>query len=154
VHKGVETYKSSTLFKVPTVNPVEWRPGMRRTGLIGKKLGHYPLWTKEGKKITTTVLQIVDNHVIKYTPPEKFDPKQRKPNMNYSKFGCLLIGAEADDPNKFTGNYLGLFKGSGVAPKKKIGRFLVHPKGALPPGTPLNATHFRVGDYVDVSGIT
>lgn len=70
------------------------------------------------------------------------------------KFGCLLIGAESTDPRKLTKEYCGLFKDSGVMPKQILSRFIVSPSAKLPVGTPLNVTHFRVGDYVDVRGKT
>lgn len=113
VHKGVETYESQTLLKTEQIEPAQWRQGMTRVGTIARKIGHYPLWLKNGKRIGTTALQIMDNHVIKFIPPEEFKPYQRKPKKDYSKVACALVGAEADDPNKFTGNYLGLFKGTG-----------------------------------------
>lgn len=153
-HKGFETYESQSLLKVPQLEPREWKRGMTRCGTIAKKIGIYPLWLKNGKRIGTTVLQIVDNHVIKYIPPGEFDPTQKKPNKNYKKSGCILVGAESDDPSKFTANYLGLFKGTGVMPCNKIARFIVHPNAKLPPGTPLNVSHYRVGDCVDVRGKT
>ena len=68
--------------------------------------------------------------------------------------GCLLIGSESVDPNTLTGAYIGLFKGSGVIPKRNLSRFIISPEAAILPGTQLNATHFRVGDYVDVRGKT
>jgi len=37
---------------------IEWKKGMRRTGLIGKKIGVYPLWLKNGKKVTSTLIQV------------------------------------------------------------------------------------------------
>jgi large subunit ribosomal protein L3 len=127
---------------------------MARTGVIARKLGHFPLWLKTGKRIDTTVLQVADNHVIKYYPPAQFDPTYRKPLKKYDRFGCLLIGSEAIDPNRLTATYMGLFKGSGVMPKKNLSRFIISPQAALLPGTPLNVTHFRVGDHVDVRGKT
>jgi large subunit ribosomal protein L3 len=39
-------------------------------------------------------------------------------------------------------------------PTKILGRFLISPEAAMQPGTPLHASHFRVGDYVDVRGKT
>ncbi len=50
--------------------------------------------------------------------------------------------------------YLDLFKNSGVPPKRKLTKFMVTPNAAVQPGTPLYATHFRVGDYVDVGAHT
>lgn len=66
----------------------------------------------------------------------------------------MLVGAESTDPSKLTKEYCGLFKDSGVMPKKILSRFLISPTAALMPGTPLNVDHFRVGDFVDVRGKT
>lgn len=65
-----------------------------------------------------------------------------------------MIGSETIDPNTLTGNYIGLFKDSGVAPKRNLSRFIISPEAAILPGTQLNATHFKVGDFVDVRGKT
>ena len=152
---GLMTYEnSSSLLKTESLAPVEWRKGLVRTGLIGRKIGHYPLWLKSGKRINTTVIQISDNHVIKYTPPGEFNPTQRKHLKDYSRQGCLLIGSEAIDPNRLTADYMGLFNDSGVMPKKNLNRFVISPEAAILPGTPLNVSHFRVGDFVDVRGLT
>lgn len=155
VRKGLLTYEnSSSLLNTETLAPVEWRAGLSRCGVIARKIGQLPLWLKNGKRIDTTVLQVADNHVVKYIPPEMFNPTQRKPLKDYKRLGCLLVGSEAIDPNLLTANYAGLFKGSGVMPKRNLSRFLISPQAALLPGTPLNATHFRVGDFVDVRGKT
>lgn len=152
--KGVPSYKNSTLIKVDEQPNVEWELGNRRTGVIARKIGQYPLWKKDGTKIRTTLLQIVDNHVIRYFAPGEYEPTQ-KPNVkNLNKYGCLLVGAESTDPTMLTKDYCGLFKDSGVMPKKVLSRFIVSPTAALLPGTPLNVSHFRVGDFVDVRGKT
>ncbi|KAJ8303396.1 hypothetical protein KUTeg_019792 [Tegillarca granosa] len=44
----------------------------KRCGVLAIKLGTLPQWTKKGTVIYTTVLQVVDNHVIRYTPPEEY----------------------------------------------------------------------------------
>jgi large subunit ribosomal protein L3 len=154
MHRGTETYESQTLLKVGTIEPREWKAGMHRVGTIAKKLGHYPLWLKDGKRIFTTVLQIVDNHAVKYIPPSEFNPTKRKLKTDYSRWGCILVGSGAADPTRVTANYAGIFKGSGVMPSKLLFRFIVHPNAALPPGTPLNVSHYRVGDFVDVRAKT
>lgn len=112
------------------------------------------MWLKNGTRIDTTVLQVADNHVVKYYPPGQFQPTQRKHLKKYDGRGCLLVGSESVDPNMLTSNYMGFFKDSGVMPKRNLNRFVISPDAALLPGTPLNATHFRVGDYVDVRGKT
>ena len=41
------------------VQPTQaWTQGSKRTGLIGKKIGVYPLWLKNGKKVLTTLIQV------------------------------------------------------------------------------------------------
>uniref|UniRef100_A0A8D8C618 Large ribosomal subunit protein uL3m n=1 Tax=Culex pipiens TaxID=7175 RepID=A0A8D8C618_CULPI len=156
--KGVLTFdqSKSSLIKSEELPPVQWQPGMKRTGVIAKKIGQYPLWRKDGTKIRTTLLQIIDNHVVKYIPPEEFEPP-REPNQKRNwknPYGCLLVGAESRDPSIFTKEYCGLFKDSGVIPKQHLCRFIISPEARILPGTPLNVTHFRVGDFVDVRGKT
>jgi len=143
---GFET-KLSPL-KVDPIEPtVQWKRGMKRTGLIAKKIGVYPLWLKNGKRVTSTLLQVngaalvfnkqyhcyrfnfnisiysdshftyyaiyfytliqvVDNEVVKYIPPEKFFPiKSRRPPIQVkNRRGCLVVGAENIDPQLVTCN--------------------------------------------------
>lgn len=114
-----------------------------------------PMWTKKGLKILTTLLQVNDCHVIKYHSPEEtqdtgiFQMKGRTKG-----FGTIVVGAESCDPQDLTSAYCGLFNEAGVLPKKKISKFLCSDNAKLPPGTPLYATHFKVGDFVDVYGKT
>ena len=54
-------------------------------------------------------------------------------------------------PQYFASSYCGMFTKSGVLPKKKNHENVCFPRDALlTPGTPLDVSHFRVGDYVDV----
>lgn len=155
--KGVASYKNPVTKRTDAAvatTEADWSPTTRRCGVIARKIGQYPLWMKDGTKIRTTLLQIVDNHVIKYIPPAEFAPSQQPKVKQIKKFGCLMVGAESTDPSMLTKEYCGLFKDSGVMPKKMLARFIVSPASALPPGTPLNVNHFRVGDYVDVRGKT
>lgn len=122
------------LVKVKEMEQAEWTVKSRRAGVIARKIGNMPLWKKDGKKIMTTMLQVEDNHVIKYIPPEEFHPMQMPKVKRLHRFGCLMIGACGTDPSMFTKAYCGLFADSGVAPKKHLGRFLVTPDAALPPG--------------------
>lgn len=142
--------------KVEPLERGEYSPGSKRCGVIAKKIGVYPMWTKTGKRLLTTVLQVVDNHVIKYHTPQEFAQICRPfyEHNPYYGMGVVVVGAQSADPRKFAAPYLGLFNESGVMPKDKLTRFFVTENAKLSPGTPLYATHFRVGDYVDVFGRT
>ncbi|KAG5881568.1 hypothetical protein JTB14_035012 [Gonioctena quinquepunctata] len=147
-----DKYSTNSPKEIP--QNIEWTPKLQRTGLIARKIGLYPLWHKDGKIITTTLLQVLDNHIIRYYSPEQFDPPRKRVEKVYNKKGVLLIGAEGADPSEFTKEYCGLFKESGVIPKRTLGRFFVSPDAALPLGTLINAMHFQVGNVVDVRGKT
>ncbi|KAG7311343.1 hypothetical protein JYU34_002381 [Plutella xylostella] len=146
----------SPLAEVNTTATAKWNPLTRRAGLIARKIGNYPLWLKDGTKVQTTLLQVADNHVIKYIPPEEFKPmKTSKLNWREKRrLGCLLIGSETIDPSSVTKEYCGLFNSVGMLPKRNLCRFMISRESAMPTGTPLFATHFRVGDYIDVRAKT
>ena len=54
---GISTYQQSPL-KVEPMERGVWRPGCRRTGLIARKIGVYPMWLKDGTKVLTTLLHV------------------------------------------------------------------------------------------------
>nr|CAG4650205.1 EOG090X07HN [Sida crystallina] len=142
--KGLEVAQSS------------WDVKTARTGVIAKNIGRYPLWKKDGTKVLCTLLQVLDNHVIKYIPPEEYAQSivgRKRPSTRRPK-GCLVVGAEATNPEKFTKQYCQLFAESGLMPKKRLARFLITSNAVLPPCTPLTAGHFCVGQHVDVYGKT
>lgn len=143
--------------KIDPIEPtVEWKKGMKRTGLIAKKIGVYPLWLKDGNRVTSTLLQIVDNEVVKYIPPDQFYPikSRRAPIQIKNRRGCLVVGAENINPQLITKEYYGIFNDTGVMPKRILRRFIVSPEAALQPGTPLYALHFKPGEVVDIRGKT
>lgn len=136
--KGVQTFPKSndgSLIEVQQLQKQdEWNKYQRRCGVIARKIGVVPMWKKNGTQIMTTMLQVEDNHVIKYMAPDEYDPAQMPRVKNLRKFGCLLVGAGSADPSLFTKEYCGLFKNSGVMPKRHLGRFLVTPNAKLLPG--------------------
>lgn len=48
----------SPLNSVPTEPIAPWNPHTRRVGLIARKIGNYPVWLTNGKKVQTTLLQV------------------------------------------------------------------------------------------------
>lgn len=153
----IETYKSKCASPLKEPPPVRhpWTISTKRTGVLAIKIGVQPQWTKEGKKFHTTLLQVLDNHVIRYVPPEDFQKFVFYNKEKYSNnTACMIVGAISTDPFKFSKMYCDLFSDSGLPPKKKLTRFLVTPDAELKPGTPLYATHFKVGQYIDAQAKT
>lgn len=150
-----EKAKVSPLLEGQNQELRQWNPDSRRVGLIARKIGIYPMWRTNGTRILTTLLQVVDNHVIKaYTAEEYKDKVIHQDRWRYDGYGCMVVGAEGADPRKFKSEYQGLFKEAGVLPKNKLTKFVVTDDALLQPGTPLNVNHFRCGQYVDIFGIT
>jgi len=132
----------------------EYGENTKRVGLLARKIGVVPMWYSNGTRVATTLLQVEDNHVIKYIPPEEYEKtylgqKKGVPMVGDLKLGSLVVGALSSDPQKFTKDYCGLFTDSGVMPKKLLARFPVTPNAIVQPGTPLNAAHFQPGQFID-----
>jgi large subunit ribosomal protein L3 len=138
-----------------SLNSGEWTPQSKRTGLIARKLGVIPYWLKNGKRITLTLLQVVDNHVINcYNVEETRQNIIHQDRWKTDGFATITVGADSGDPTRFTANYSGLFRKAGVLPKRKLAKFVITEDAALPAGTPLNVGHFQVGQYIDAFGLT
>lgn len=55
-------FGSYTPLKLETIEPkTEWSPEYMRVGVLAKKLGVVPMWTKDGKKISSTMFQVKMN---------------------------------------------------------------------------------------------
>lgn len=55
---GIPTFQLKTPLKKESLQRGEWTPKTRRTGIIARKIGIYPMWTKEGRPMLTTLLQV------------------------------------------------------------------------------------------------
>ena len=130
------------------------------------KIGVQPLWLRNGKMILTTMLHVTDNHVVKFTPRAEYDKtylaeKELRPcftgpsrKKGENIYGMILVGSHSTDPQKYTKDYCGLFTDSGLMPKRYLARFPVTENATIQPGTSLTASHFSVGQWVDVFGRT
>lgn len=143
-----------------------WEPWSRRCGVLGVKIGVQPLWLKNGKMILTTMLHVTDNHVVKFNSRTDYDKshlgervqkptflgkgRAKAPNIH----GMLVVGSHGTDPQRYTKDYCGLFTDAGLMPKRHLARFPVTENAMIQPGTQLTASHFTVGQWVDVFGRT
>ncbi|CAH1397303.1 unnamed protein product [Nezara viridula] len=150
---GLSTYDTPSPLKEQPLVKGEWTENTKRCGLITRKIGCYPMWDVKGRLIWSTLLQVVDNHVVSFIPSENIN-SERKNRKAKNPLGALLIGAESCDPQKYTKEYCGLFAGAGLPPKRFLSKFFITPNAKIQPGTPLYATHFQPGDVIDVAGVT
>lgn len=144
---------TSPLKREPWNTQEEYTETTQRTGVIARKLGRANIWDNQGKRVVCTVLQVTDNHVVRYHSPEEFAligrPLDVKKNPG---LGVLIVGSDSRDPRQFTAEYNGLFNESGIMPTKHLTRFFITHNARMEPGTPLLASHFRPGMFVDVYG--
>lgn len=56
--KEVIQEQFSSPLKLPPWERGEWNKKSLRCGVIAKKIGIYPMWTKDGKRLLTTLLQV------------------------------------------------------------------------------------------------
>ncbi|KAH9424236.1 54S ribosomal protein L3 [Dermatophagoides pteronyssinus] len=156
-HSKQEPFQNNkSPLKIEQLEKCEYEEGSMRCGVIAKKIGVQPMWTKDGQRLLTSVLQIVDNHVVSYIKNEDF-VRTRRPfykNHRFKNMDVLVVGAENASHLNYPLSYLGLFQKANLPPKKKLTRFFITPNAKLTPGTPLSANHFCVGHYVDVWGKT
>lgn len=55
---GIETYDLKSPLQTTPFQRGQWNIKSRRTGLIGKKIGIYPMWTSTGERVVTTLIQV------------------------------------------------------------------------------------------------
>ena len=113
-----------------------------RTGLICKKLGMSRLFSDEGSHIPVTILHLDNCQVISSMTEEK------------NGYSALQIGVGEIKEKKLTRPMKGHFHKNKVIPKLKVSEFRVSPENLIDNGTEIAASHFVVGQFVDVTGIS
>ncbi|KAI8607275.1 translation protein [Chytriomyces sp. MP71] len=115
----------------------------KRTGAVAIKRGMTAIWDAWGQLTPVTVLQLVDNEVIK--------------SRWSAACGSYMVEVGAVNEHKtwrVRRPQLGHFRRVCVIPKKKLTEFRVSPDAVLPTGTKLTAMHFVAGQYVDCQAKT
>ena len=113
-----------------------------RTGLIAKKLGMTRMFRDDGTHVPVTVLHLDELQVVDIRTEER------------DRYTAVQLGwgrakvKNVSQPNK--GHYARVK----VEPKRKVMEFRVAADAVLEPGATLSATHFAVGQKVDVCGVT
>ncbi|MGL4685349.1 MAG: 50S ribosomal protein L3 [Commensalibacter sp.] len=113
-----------------------------RTGLIAKKLGMTRLFKEDGTHVPVTVLHLDEVQVVDTRTQDK------------DGYTAVQLGIGKAKVKNVTKPNRGHFARANVEPKKKLVEFRVSEDALLEPGATLSASHFIVGQKVDVTGIS
>ena len=113
-----------------------------RTGLIAKKLGMTRIFRDDGTHVPVTVLHLDELQVVDARTKER------------DGYTAVQLGFGRAKVKNVTQPNKGHFARVKVEPKKKLAEFRVGPDALLEPGATLSASHFAVGQLVDVCGQT
>ncbi|MCH4022101.1 MAG: 50S ribosomal protein L3 [Acetobacter sp.] len=111
-----------------------------RTGLIARKLGMTRLFKEDGTHVPVTVLHLDDVQVVDARTEERDGYTAVQLGLGKAKVKNVT------DPNR------GHFARVKVEPKKVLREFRVSADAVLEPGARILASHFVVGQKVDVTG--
>ena len=113
-----------------------------RTGLIAKKLGMTRIFRDDGTHVPVTVLHLDELQVVDTRTQER------------DGYTAVQLGFGRAKVKNVTQPNKGHFARVKVEPKKKLMEFRVGTDAVLEPGATLSASHFAVGQLVDVCGTT
>lgn len=111
-----------------------------RTGLIAKKLGMSSMFTEQGERITLTLLQLEDCQVV------------GQKNVSRDGYNAVVLGSTLKKPSKVSKSMRKVFADAKVEPRAVLKEFRVSEDNLLAIGSEVKANHFRVGQFVDVTG--
>src|ERR1700722_2777190 len=113
-----------------------------RTGLIAKKMGMTRLFTEDGNHLPVTVLKVDDCRVIAVRTAEK------------DGYTALQLGTGAAKVKNVSQAQRGHYAKAKIEPKAKLVEFRISSDAVLEVGAEVKASHFAVGQLVDVTGTT
>lgn len=111
-----------------------------RAGLIAEKIGMTQIFTENGNQIPVTVLQVENCTVVSAKSSEK------------DGYTAVQLGTGAVNINKVSKPLRGFYAKKSLEPVRHLKEFRVDESNLLDEGSVLNAEHFQVGQFVDVTG--
>lgn len=124
---------------------MRWGDGLRRVGVLARKLGMMSLYDSYGAMHPVTVLCVDRCHVTAAMPPLPSDPRC------LHRLQVAAGPRRAHDTPKAQRHH---YAAAGVEPKQVACEFRVSEVALLPVGTEVTAAHFVTGQLVDVGGTT
>ena len=110
--------------------------------IIGKKVGMSQIFDENGKVIPVTVIEAGPCTVVQKKTSEK------------EGYEAVQLGYEDVPERKLTKPEMGHLNKAGVSPKKHLREFDLENAAELNIGDIVKADTFKVGDFVDVTGIS
>ena len=111
-----------------------------RSGVIAQKVGMTRVFTEAGEHIPVTVLKLGNCQVVGHRTEEK------------NGYVALQLGSGSRKTVYMPKAERGQFAVSKVEPKRKVTEFRVSQDALIPVGAEIQADHFVVGQFVDVTG--
>jgi large subunit ribosomal protein L3 len=113
-----------------------------RTGVIAKKLGMTRLFRDDGTHVPVTVLHLDEVRVVAARTVEA------------DGYSAVQLGIGKAKAKNVTKPQKGHFAKAKVEPAKKLAEFRVADDAVLEAGAVISASHFQIGQFVDVAGVT
>jgi large subunit ribosomal protein L3 len=111
-----------------------------RSGVIAQKVGMTRVFTDAGEHIPVTVLKLGNCQVVGHRTTEK------------NGYVALQLGSGTRKSVYMPKAERGQFAVAKVEPKRKVTEFRVSEDALIPVGAEIQADHFVVGQFVDVTG--
>ncbi len=111
-----------------------------RSGVIAQKVGMTRVFTEAGEHIPVTVLKLGNCQVLGHRTTEK------------NGYVALQLGSGTRKTVYLPKAERGQFAVAKVEPKRKVTEFRVSEDALIPVGAEIQADHFVVGQFVDVTG--
>ena len=111
-----------------------------RSGVLAQKVGMTRLFTETGEHVPVTVLRLGNCQVVGHRTKEK------------NGYVALQVGSGQRKVQRTTKADRGHFAVAKVEPKRKLAEFRVTQDALIPVGAEIQADHFVVGQFVDVTG--
>jgi len=115
-------------------------PFSRRVGALVVKVGMTQDWDEYGRLTPLTVLWLDENIITDVKTEDKHG------------YVALQVGAGSKKEKQLSPGLAGNYKAKNLPLKRTLAEFRVTADALLPLGTPITASHFLPGQYVDVTG--
>lgn len=112
---------------------------IKRTGVIGKKLGMTRVFDESGQEVPVTIVEVKHNYVV------------GSKNKDKHGYNAVVMGFGFNKPQRFTKPLKGMFAKANLQPLMHVKEFRVSADNLIESGSEIAISHFVVGQYVDVT---